>query len=485
MIGTILSILIPVLAFAGFVAILLSGYVKAPPDMAYLISGIAKKPRVLIGKAGVKIPFFERLDKLYLGAIQIDVKTSSAVPTAEFINIRVDSFVNVRVGQSEEMMALAAQNFLNTDRDTISQKVRDLLEGNIREIVGTMKLTEMVNDRKAFSEKVQENAVPDLANLGLELVSFNVQNFVDDNDVIDNLGIDNIEQIRKQAAIAKSDAQREVAIAEANNVKQANDAEAKAKVEIAAKNAEVAIRQAELKRDVDTQRAVADAAYDIQKNEQEKSVLVSKTNAQIAQREREVELKQKEIELKERELDALVRKQADADKYKAEQEAEADLITRKKEAEAAAYEIEQAAKAQMAKAEADKYEAEMKAAGIRAVGEAEAEAIEKKALAQMKMGEASVIEMVLQTLPEMTEAAAKPLSNVDQIVMYGNDNSSALVSDVMKTTNQVMEGLKANGIDIGSMLNGFIGGTTAVKAAENKELEETLSFDEEDWEENK
>ena len=101
------------------------------------------------------------------------------------------------------------------------------------------------------------------------------------------------------------------------------------------------------------------------------------------------------------------------------------------------------------------------------------------------MGEASVIEMVLQTLPEMTEAAAKPLSNVDQIVMYGNDNSSALVSDVMKTTNQVMEGLKANGIDIGSMLNGFIGGTAAAKIAENKELEEALSFDEEDWEENK
>lgn len=476
MIGTILSVLIPVLVIAGFVAILLSGYVKAPPDMAYLISGIAKKPRVLVGKAGVKIPFFERLDKLYLGAIQIDVKTSSAVPTAEFINIRVDSFVNVRVGQSEEMMALAAQNFLNTDRATISQKVRDLLEGNIREIVGTMKLTEMVNDRKSFSEKVQANAVPDLASLGLELVSFNVQNFVDDNDVIDNLGIDNIEQIRKQAAIAKSDAQREVAIAEADNVKQANDAEAKAKVEIAAKNAEVAIRQAELKRDVDTQRAVADAAYDIQKNEQEKSVLVSKTNAQIAQREREVELKQREIELKERELDALVRKQADADKYKAEQEAEADLITRKKEAEAAAYEIEQAAKAQMAKAEADKYEAEMKAAGIRAVGEAEAEAIEKKALAQMKMGEASIIEMVLQTLPEMTEAAAKPLANVDQIVMYGNDNSSALVSDVMKTTNQVMEGLKANGIDIGAMLHGFVGGAAVAKMTDNCETADS------DWE---
>ena len=195
------------------------GYVKAPPDQAYVISGMMKKPRILIGRAGFKVPFFERLDKLALGAIQIDVKTASSVPTAEYINVRVDSNVNVKIGQAPEMLELACQNFLNVKRDVINQKIRDLLEGNIREIVGSMKLTEMVSDRKAFSEKVQENAVPDLARFGLELISFNVQNFVDDNGVIDNLGIDNVEQIRKKAAIAKSDAQREIAIAEAENAK--------------------------------------------------------------------------------------------------------------------------------------------------------------------------------------------------------------------------------------------------------------------------
>ena len=100
-------------------AVLASGYVKSPPDVAYIISGFHKKPRVLIGKAGVKIPFFERLDKLSLGAIQIDVKTKSAVPTAEYINVRVDSTVSVQVGRSDEMIALAAQNFLNVDRETV------------------------------------------------------------------------------------------------------------------------------------------------------------------------------------------------------------------------------------------------------------------------------------------------------------------------------------------------------------------------------
>ena len=190
------------------VIFLLAGYVKAPPNVAYVISGIGKKPRILVGKAGFKIPFFERIDKLALGAVQIDVKTRTAVPTAEYINVKVDSTVAVRVGKEPEMIAIAAQNFLNVDRTEIASKINDLLEGNIREIVGAMKLTEMVSDRKAFSDKVQANVVPDLARLGLELITFNVQNFVDDNSVIDNLGIDNVEQIRKNAAIAKSDAQR-------------------------------------------------------------------------------------------------------------------------------------------------------------------------------------------------------------------------------------------------------------------------------------
>ncbi|MCM1324802.1 MAG: SPFH domain-containing protein [Acetobacter sp.] len=458
-----LPIAIPVVVVAILVIIIFSqGYLKAPPDQAFIISGMGK-PRILTGKAGLKVPFFERVDKLDLGAIQIDVKTSSAVPTAEYINIKVDSYVNVRVGSSPEMLALAAQNFLNVSRDAIGEKVRDLLEGNIREIVGQMRLTEMVSDRKLFSEKVQENAVPDLARFGLELVSFNVQNFLDDNNVINDLGIDNVEQIRKSAAIAKSAAKREIAIAEAENARQANEAKAQAETDIAKKNAEVEIAKSELKAETDVKKAAADAAYSIQEQEQAKAINAAKVNAEIAQREREVELRQREIELKERELDATVRKQADADKYAAQMRAEADLIKRQKDAEAKAYEIEQAARAQKAKADADKYTAEQQAAGIAAVGAAEAEAIEKKAEAQKKMGEASVIEMVLKTMPEITAAAAAPLSKVDSITMYGDGNSAKMVGDVMKSTNQVMEALMSQGVDIGALLGGFFG----AKGADN------------------
>ena len=444
---------IPVVLIALLVIfIFLNGYVKAPPDMAYIISGFHKKPRILVGKAGLKIPFFERLDKLALGAIQIDVKTGSAVPTAEYINVRVDSTVSVRVGRDPEMIALAAQNFLNVGRDEISRKINDLLEGNIREIVGQMKLTDMVSDRKLFSEKVQENAVPDLARYGLELITFNVQNFSDDNDVITNLGIDNVAQISKNAAIAKSNAEREIEVARAENAKQSNDAKVKAAEEIAIRNNDLAIKQAQLKQEADTKKAQAEAAAGIESENQRKLKDVAATNANIAKAEREAELKQKEIELKEYELTALVRKQADADKYAAEKAAEADLIRRQKDAEAKAYEIEQEAKAMRVRAEAEKFAAEQKAAGIAAVGEAEAAAIDKKAEAQKKMGEASIIEMYFNAMPQIVANAAAPLTNVDKIVQYGDGNSTRLVKDVMSSANQVIEAMSENGIDIKEML---------------------------------
>lgn len=485
--STIIPFIIPAIIVIAVVVILASGYLKAPPDVAYVISGLRKKPRILVGQAGIKIPFFERVDKLALGAIQIDVKTSSSVPTAEYINVRVDSNVNVKVGQSDEMIKLACQNFLNMPRDEINRKVRDLLEGNVREIIGQMKLTDMVSDRKAFSEKVQENAVPDLARFGLELVSFNVQNFMDENGVIDNLGIDNVEQIRKKAAIAKSDAQREIAIAEAENAKTSNDAKVKAAEEIAARNNDLAIKQAQLQREADTQKAQAEAAKSIETENQKRLKNIAATNAEIAKAEREAELKQKEVELKEYELTALVRKQADAEKYAAEKAAEADLIRRQKEAEAKRYEqeqkaaadkyaAEQNAEAMRVKADAEKYAAMAQAEGIAAVGKADAEAIQAKALAeaegidrkaeaQKKMGEASIVELVMEALPKITANAAAPLANIDKIVMYGEGGSTKMIKDVMNSTNQILEGVKeATGIDITNIISSYMGSSAAINS---------------------
>lgn len=487
---TILPFVPVVIIAIALIALLAFGYVKAPPDIAYIISGLHKKPRILAGKAGIKIPFLERMDKLALGAIQIDVKTGSTVPTAEYINVRVDSTVSVRVGQSEEMIALAAQNFLNVSCEQIAQKINDLLEGNIREIVGQMKLTEMVGDRKAFSEKVQENAVPDLARFGLELVSFNVQNFSDDNDVITNLGIDNVEQIRKDAAIAKSNAQREIAVAEAENAKASNDARVKAEEEIAKRNNSLAIQKAQLKQEADTKQAQADAAMEIEAENQRKLRDVAAANADIARQEKEIDLKEREVTIKERALEAEVKKTAEAKKYAAQQDAdaklyaiqkqsEADLYERQKTAEAERFEAEQRAEAQRATAEAVRVQGEAEAAATKARGEAEAAAIQakaeaeaeglmKKAEAMKQYGEAAKMDMQMealklyfQQLPAIAQATGQAYTNVDKIVMFGDDTSK-LSGNIIKNVAQVSEGLSESlGIDVKTLLTGFLGGKLA------------------------
>lgn len=191
-----LPIILIAAAVLSLIIILATGYIKAPPDMAYIISGLRRK--IIIGKASIRIPFFERVDKLKLQLIAVDVKTSSAVPTADYININVDANVNVKVSSDPILIKLGAENFLNKETGYIAKVAREVLEGNMREIVGQMTLEAMVNDRKAFAEKVQENAAPDLNRMGLEIVSFNVQNFTDDQNLIENLGIDNTTKIQKK-----------------------------------------------------------------------------------------------------------------------------------------------------------------------------------------------------------------------------------------------------------------------------------------------
>ena len=157
------SAIIAIVVIALIVIFLAVGYVKAPPDMAFIISGIKKKSKIVIGKAAIRIPFFERLDKLNLRLIPIDVKTSNAVPTADYININVDATVNVKISNEPEKLRLAAENFLNKNTEYIAGVAREVLEGNVREIVGKMKLEEMVSDRQKFATLVIENAEPDLA----------------------------------------------------------------------------------------------------------------------------------------------------------------------------------------------------------------------------------------------------------------------------------------------------------------------------------
>lgn len=136
-----------------FVVFILASYIKAPTDRALIVSGLRKNPKFVIGKSALRIPFLQRVDKLELKMISVDVKTKESVPTNEYINVNIDSAVKIKVGSSKEMLEKAASNFLNKNEDYIRNSVGDVLEGNVREIIGQMRLEDIVQDRKMFAVK--------------------------------------------------------------------------------------------------------------------------------------------------------------------------------------------------------------------------------------------------------------------------------------------------------------------------------------------
>lgn len=495
-------IAIIVLAIA-ILAILASGYVKASPNKAYIISGIKREPKVLIGRAGIKIPFLEKKDELILKQISIDIKTNGYIPTKDFIGVDIDAVAKVRVltqrdvtvnakGEvvagadankriTTEMANAAMKNFLNMNEDQIRDALTDSLQGNMREIIGTQCLKELCNDRKTFGDEVQAKAQKDMNALGIWIESCNIQKIEDENNLITALGQDNMSQIQKDASVAKAQADRDVAIARAQAQKDANDAQVIAETEIAQKQTELAIKKAELKKESDIKKAEADAAYKIQEEEQRKTVEITTANANLARQEKELELKEREVSIKEKALEAEVKKTAEANKYAAQQKADAEQYERQKRAEAELFEIQRQAEAEKANSEAERFAKEqaaeaVKAAGlaeaaaVAAKGKAEAEAIQakaeaeaagilKKAEAMKQYGDAARQQMELDTLkvyfeqlPKIAEAVAKGYMNVDSIKMFGGD-SSKLAGDIMTTVTQVTDGIKeSTGLDINEML---------------------------------
>lgn len=497
--GIIILIILVVILLT--IIVIAAIYVKAGPDTAIMVSGAGKR-KIMIGSAGFRIPFFQRTDKLSLKAFQVDIKTEEAIPTKEFININVDGVANLKISSDPELLNKAFEAILHMPEVELIKQLQQVLQGNMREIVGTVEIKELVRDRQGVANKVKENVVPDMAKLGIEVVNFNIQSFSDDNKVIENLGIDNISQISKDAAIARANAERDVAIASAAANEAANKAKVESQMKIVQQNTDYELQASALKQKSDTAKAVADAAYDIEKQKRLEEINVAEVNANIAKREREVELGNREVELKEKQLQAEINKVADSKKYAAQMEAEADLFTRQKAAEAKKYELEQEAEMQKIKAEADKIavqkaaealkiQADLEAAaliakatadkeaalaeaqGIEAKGRAEADAIKAKADAMKQYGEAATLQLILDSgvLPEIVKAYSEPvasaMSKIDSITMYGEGNTAKLTEEISKNGTQIFAGLeKATGLDIKSLLAGYLGGKLIDKAKE-------------------
>ncbi|MBR7062151.1 MAG: flotillin family protein [Clostridia bacterium] len=492
-------------------------YKKAPPTEALVITGAGhREPKVISGKGTVVIPVLQRVDHLLMRIMKVDVKTpQTGVKTLEGVPLWLDAVVTIQVYANSSTVSpkeieatgcktrkefitmrqqAAISNFLGYNEDTISAKVNDVLQGNLREIVATMTVIDVLTKRKEFAESVIENARPDLAKMGLEVVTFNIQDIQDAVDncgerhgVVEAIGVQREMEVKRDAEQARATAMRDIEVAKANAERETAEKRAEAEKLTAEANTTLALRKAELKAQADKAAADAAAAGKIQEQLQEKVRKQAEADVAIAAQEKEILRAEKEAEVKQRKLDAEIRKKADADKYQAEklaeaqkyaaeQRAAAQKVQRQLEAEARLIEVEKEAEAKKVAAEAALVEATKKAEGIRAVGEAEAASIQAKALAEAegidrkaeamkKYGEAAVIEMVMKALPEIAKNVAEPLAHVDKITMYGEGNSAKLVGDIVNSTTQITNGItEGMGIDLKSLLLGVLGGKLAGKA---------------------
>lgn len=193
----IIGVVIVLLILFGFLC-----YKKAPPTEAIVVTGFGlARPKVVCGKGTFVLPVLQRADRLNMRLLKIDVKTpETGVKTQNGVSLWIDSVVTIQVYSEnstvldEEVKAsglkdakayimsrqqAAISNFLGMNEQGINDKVNDVLQGNLREIVSDMTVDQILTNRKQMALSVIENARPDLAKMGLEVVTFNVQDIRD------------------------------------------------------------------------------------------------------------------------------------------------------------------------------------------------------------------------------------------------------------------------------------------------------------------
>lgn len=392
---------------------------KCPPDKLMIVSG-AGKMRSVSGKGTFVIPLLQRVDTLSLGAVQVQLTTENDIPTQDAILIHACAVANFQIGQTPELIETASKNYLNMDKEEMTRQVTEVMLGKMREVIGQMDLKELMRDRESFNAKVFDGSKDDLANLGLELRTFNVQDFSDSQGIIRSMGADQAAEIKKEAELAQIRAAEEVAI----------------------RQNQLDLKQADLKKQADKAKAEADMVKATVTAEKQRELYIAQQEAEIAAETKKVELAERQADVRERELNATVKKQAEADRYAAEQAAEADLYKRTKQAEAARIERQNESDAAL-------YSAQKDAEGIKAKATAEAyNGMDNPYL---------LANRYIDIMPKVAEQVAKPLTAVDSIKMYGSGNAQKLVRETTSIVDQVASGLKdSTGIDLPSLLNGLI-----------------------------
>ena len=268
--------------------IFLKNYIKVPPNVALIISGRRRKYktkddlgnestkdfgyRIVRGGATFVIPFFERVDMLNLGIMQVDIKTTQPVPSQEYIGVMVDGVANIKIGSDAVSVATAAEQFLGWKQEDIAAVAMQVLEGNMREILGRMTISDLVQNRDKFAQETQRAATTDMKNMGLEIVNLTVQNFSDNDGILDTLAVKNISEKKRDADIARAIAQRDTLIHESEADQEGYRAKAEAEAQIAEQEKLLALKKAQYRAEEDKAKAIADMAYQVQHKSPEKSL---------------------------------------------------------------------------------------------------------------------------------------------------------------------------------------------------------------------
>ena len=448
--------IIPVAIVALILLIkLLPRYRVAPPDTALIISGLLRKNykvrnpdgtvsskkfgyRIVRGGATFYIPAIERIDKLDMCLTQVDIKTAQPVPTREYISVLVDAVANIKIGSDDLSIATAAEQLLHYNSDQIKALAKDVLEGNMREIIGQMSIAELVQNRDKFAQESIKAAMSDMSNMGLEIINLTIQNFSDkDGNVIDTMAARNV---------AEKEQDKRIAEAEAEKVSQF--AEMQAAAEIARQDRDLKVQKAAFMQETEEARAKAEMAYKIEQERINKTFATEHAAAELTRLEKETELKRQAVEIEREKLNVEIREKAAAEKDRAMAEAEAEKYRRQAEADASLYAAQKEAEA------------------IRMRGEAEAEAIRAKAEAMKLYGQAAMLEMVVDKLPEIARSVSEPLSKTDKIILFGEGGASSMARDTAGTMLQTFEAVKQTvGLDIPKMLTDVSTGGLVGKAS--------------------
>ncbi len=421
-----------------FVLKFLPRYKIAPPDTALIISGLLRRNykvrnsdgtvstkkfgyRIVRGGATFYVPAIERIDHLDMCLTQVDIKTAQPVPTKEYISVLVDAVANIKIGSDDLSIATAAEQLLHYDPDQIKSLAKDVLEGNMREIIGQMTIADLVQNRDKFAQESIKAAMSDMSNMGLEIINLTIQNFSDkDGNVIDTMAARNVAEKEQDKRIAEAQAEKE-----------SKFAEMQAEAEIARQNRDVEVQKAAYKQETEEARAKAEMAYRIEQERIQKTYETEHAAAELTRLEKETELKRQAVEIEREKLNVEIREKAAAEKDRAIAEAEAEKYRRQAEADAALYAAQKEAEA------------------IRMKGEAEAEAMRMKAEAMQLYGQAAMTEMVADKLPEIARAISEPLSRTEKIILFGEGGATSMAKDTAGTMLQTFEAVKeAVGLDI-------------------------------------